>query len=127
MAYLDKAMAKAKSIEVKVDDKGELIKEDLEDADPKDTQFVFTPEEQEEYDCDEDGNCNNSIDQLCHCGWCGEVYPTSEMRHEADFGWICSRCEDELKYHGGPLTFIENEALKEEGPKDKDIEDIIDT
>lgn len=35
------------------------------------------------------------------------------MRHEADFGWICSRCEAELKSHGGPLTFIENENLEE--------------
>ena len=111
MAYLDKAMAKAKSIEVKVDDKGELVKEDLDDKDPKETQFVFTPEEQKEYNCDEEGNCEDSYDQLCHCGWCGEVYPTSEMRHEVDFGWICSRCEDELRYHGGPLTFIENEEL----------------
>ena len=111
MAYLDKAMAKAKSIEVKVDDKGELVKEDLDDKDPKETQFVFTPEEQKEYNCDEDGNVSDSYDQLCHCSWCGEVYPTSDMRHEVDFGWICSRCEDELRSHGGPLTFIENEEL----------------
>lgn len=73
---------------------------------------VFTPEEQEEYNCDEDGNCLDSYDTLHHCGWCGEVFTESEMRHEADFGWICSRCEDELRSHGGPLTFIENEELK---------------
>jgi len=117
MKYLEKAMNKAKGIEVKVDDNGELIKEDIEEADPKETQFVFTPEEQAEYNCDEDGNCEDGYDQLCHCGWCGEVFPTSEMRHEVDFGWICSRCEDELKSHGGPLTFIE-EAVEKKDPKD---------
>ena len=73
---------------------------------------VFTPEEQEEYNCDEDGNCLDSHDTLHHCGWCGEVYAESEMRHEVDFGWICDRCENELKSHGGPLTFIEEEIKK---------------
>ena len=62
------------------------IKEDVDEADPKETQFVFTPEEQAEYNCDEDGNCEDGYDQLCHCGWCGEVFPTNEMRHEVDFG-----------------------------------------
>ena len=195
MAYLDKAMKKAKGIEVKVDDQGELVKESFEDkifdpaknyeilyhdgkteivdgdkaetialeadgcdrddisqiheledggtlgktmwtdeegfevseslkeeADPKDTQFVFTPEEQAEYNCDEEGNCEDSYDQLCHCGWCGEIFTKSEMRHELDFGWICSRCEAELKSHGGPLTFIENESLKENSaPKEQKL------
>ena len=69
------------------------------------------PEEQEEWNCDEWGYCNDSYDQLHHCGWCKEVYPESDLRHEVDFGWICSRCEAELKSHGGPLTFVENEEL----------------
>lgn len=82
-----------------------LLKEDIKfDADGNE---IFTKEEQEEYDCDEYGNSNTSYDQFHHCGWCEEVYPEYDMRHEVDFGWICSRCEDELKSHGGPLTFIE--------------------
>ena len=75
---------------------------------------TFTPEEQEEYNCDEDGNCLDSYDRLHHCGWCGDIFTEYEMRHEADFGWICSRCEAELKSHGGPLMFIENESLNED-------------
>ena len=83
-----------------------LLKEDIKfDADGNE---IFTKDEQEEYDCDEYGNSNASYDQFHHCGWCEEVYPESDMRHEVDFGWICSRCEDELKSHGGPLTFIED-------------------
>ena len=83
-----------------------LLKEDIKfDADGNE---IFTKEEQEEYDCDEYGNSNVSYDQFHHCGWCEEVYPEYDMRHEVDFGWICSRCEDELKSHGGPLTFIED-------------------
>ena len=83
-----------------------LLKEDIKfDVDGNE---IFTKEEQEEYDCDEYGNSNASYDQFHHCGWCEEVYPESDMRHEVDFGWICSRCEDELKSHGGPLTFIED-------------------
>ena len=82
-----------------------LLKEDIKfDVDGNE---IFTKEEQEEYDCDEYGNSNTSYDQFHHCGWCEEVYPEYDMRHEVDFGWICSRCEDELKSHGGPLTFIE--------------------
>ena len=82
-----------------------LLKEDIKfDVDGNE---IFTKEEQEEYDCDEYGNSNVSYDQFHHCGWCEEVYPEYDMRHEVDFGWICSRCEDELKSHGGPLTFIE--------------------
>lgn len=82
-----------------------LLKEDIKfDVDGNE---IFTKEEQEEYDCDEYGNSNTSYDQFHHCGWCEEVYPEYDMRHEVDFGWICGRCEDELKSHGGPLTFIE--------------------
>lgn len=83
-----------------------LLKEDIKfDVDGNE---IFTKDEQEEYDCDEYGNSNTSYDQFHHCDWCEEVYPESDMRHEVDFGWICSRCEDELKSHGGPLTFIED-------------------
>ena len=49
----------------------ESLKEDIEYD--KDNQFEFTPEEQEEYNCDEEGNSYDSYDQYVHCGWCGEV------------------------------------------------------
>jgi len=91
---------------------GQLVESLLEDTNSNEHE-TFTAEEQEEYNCDEDGNCLDSYDTLHHCGWCGDVFTEYEMRHEADFGWICSRCEDELKSHGGPLTFIENEGLSE--------------
>ena len=61
-----------------------LLKEDIKfDADGNE---IFTKEEQEEYDCDEYGNSNTGYDQFHHCGWCEEVYPETDMRHEVDFG-----------------------------------------
>ena len=90
----------------------ESLKEDIEYN--KENQFVFTPEEQKEYNCDDGGNSNEGFDQYVHCGWCGEVYSTSECRNEAAFGYICPRCQDELHYHGGELMFIEGkESLTE--------------
>lgn len=87
---------------------GKSLKEGAEEPD------VFTPEEQEEYGCDEDGESIEGIDTFHHCGWCKEVFPETELRHEADFGWLCDRCIDALKSHGGPLTFIENESLNKD-------------
>ena len=108
-AYLDNSIAKAREIKVSVDADGELVKKLTEEIEVDENgDEIFTPEEQEEFDCDEWGYSNEGYDQFHHCGWCGEIYPESEMRHEVDFGWICSRCEDELKSHGGPLTFIED-------------------
>jgi hypothetical protein len=109
-AYLDNSIAKAREIKVSVDTDGELVKKLTEEIEfDENGDEIFTPEEQEEFDCDEWGYSNEGYDQFHHCGWCEEIYPESEMRHEVDFGWICSRCEDELKSHGGPLTFIEEE------------------
>ena len=107
------ALNKKQATMAKAGTKEECLKEDIDKPE------VFTPEEQEEYNCDEEGYCEDSYDQLHHCGWCGDVYAESEMRHEADFGWICSRCEDELRYHGGQLTFIENEDLEQKHDEDK--------
>ncbi len=108
-AYLDNSIAKAREIKVSVDADGELVKKLTEEIEfDENGDEIFTPEEQEEFDCDEWGYSNEGYDQFHHCGWCGEIYPESEMRHEVDFGWICSRCEDELKSHGGPLIFIED-------------------
>lgn len=70
---------------------------------------TFTKEEQEEYEIDENGYDINGYDQWHHCGFCGEPYPDSEMRFEVDFGWICDRCQEDLRYHGGSrLYFIES-------------------
>ena len=106
MAYLDKAMVKAKGIEVKVDDQGELVKEDLGD------------------------------EEVVACGWCGEEYPKSECRHEKDLGYLCHSCEAAIKSRGETLEFIENESLKEsakkyivriEFSKDDIVEETFDT
>ena len=113
-AYLDNSIAKAKEIKVSVDTDGELVKKLTEEIEfDENGDEIFTPEEQEEFDCDEWGYSNEGYDQFHHCGWCEEIFPESDMRHEVDFGWICDRCEAELKSHGGPLTFIENEELNE--------------
>lgn len=107
--YLDNSFARAKEIKVLVDQDGELLKKLTEEIEfDENGDEIFTPEEQEEFDCDEWGYSNEGYDQFHHCGWCEEIFPESEMRHEVDFGWICDRCEDELKSHGGPLTFIED-------------------
>jgi len=108
MKYLEMAMAKAKSIEVKVDDQGELIKEDLDEDD------TFTPQEQEEYNCDEFGYSNDSYDQWAHCAWCEQVWGKDELRTEVDFGRLCPDCINELKSRGETLTFRESlEEAKE--------------
>ena len=107
--YLDNSFARAKEIKVLVDQEGELVKKLTEEINfDENGDEIFTPEEQEEFDCDEWGYSNEGYDQFHHCGWCEEIYPESEMRHEVDFGWICDRCQEELKSHGGPLTFIED-------------------
>lgn len=94
-----KASAELKKLSKKLFD--ESLKENIEQ------QETFTPEEQKEYNCDEDGNCVDSYDTLHHCGWCGDVFTEYEMRHEADFGWICPRCVEALKSQGDHLVFIE--------------------
>ena len=111
MKYLEMAMNKAKTIQVKVDDNGELVKES----------YRFSPEEQDEYNCDEDGYYeeNGHWGRLVKCGWCEEFFDEEECKYEADFGWLCDRCQDELSNHGGPLTFIEP------GPQSCDDEDEL--
>ena len=56
---------------------------------------------------------------LVRCGWCDEFCDEDECKYEADFGWLCDRCQDELYNHGGPLTFIEP------GPQSCDDEDEL--
>ena len=71
--------------------------------------YRFSEEEQEKYNCDEDG-CyeeNGHWGRLVKCGWCEDFYDADECKFEVDFGWLCDRCQDELQNHGGPLMFIE--------------------
>lgn len=70
--------------------------------------YNFTPEEQAEYGIDEDGNSLDSYDTYVRCNWCKEVYTEDECKFEANLGWLCPRCQEEIRYHGEPLTIIEN-------------------
>ena len=79
------------------------------------TESKFTKAEQDEYHMDEDGNSLDSYDEFVRCGWCDEIYTKHECVFEKDFGWLCKRCQDELKYHGGHLDIIVD-------PTEEDIE-----
>ena len=79
------------------------------------TESKFTKAEQDEYHMDKDGNSLDSYDEFVRCGWCDEIYTKHECVFEKDFGWLCNRCQDELKYHGGHLDIIVD-------PTEEDIE-----
>ena len=79
------------------------------------TESKFTKAEQEEHHMDEDGNSLDSYDEFVRCGWCDEICTKHECAFEKDFGWLCNRCQDELKYHGGHLDIIAD-------PTEEDIE-----
>lgn len=80
----------------------------------------FTPEEQAEYNCDEDGNSLEGFDTLHHCAWCGDVETAGEMKHELNFGWLCSRCVADLKSRGETLTVVE--SVEDDVEHDEDYE-----
>ena len=69
--------------------------------------YNFTPEEQAEYGIDEEGQSLEGFDTYVRCNWCGEVYPEFDCKFEANLGWLCPRCQDEVRSHGGPLTIVE--------------------
>lgn len=69
--------------------------------------YNFTPEEQTEYGIDEEGQSLEGFDTYVRCNWCGEVYPEFDCKFEANLGWLCPRCQDEVRSHGGPLTIVE--------------------
>jgi hypothetical protein len=69
--------------------------------------YNFTPEEMEEYGCDEEGCSVEGWDTFVRCNWCKGVYTEYECVFEADLGWLCPRCQQEIRYHGGPLTIKE--------------------
>ena len=79
---------------------------------------VFTPEEQEEYGIDEEGNSINSYDIYHRCVWCEE--PTPEARKELYMGWLCPYCAQELVSRGEKPVFDDYgafESLKESTSK----------
>jgi len=39
-----------------------------------------------------------------HCGWCGELYPKSEMKKEVDLGYLCNGCIQAIRSRGEKLT-----------------------
>ena len=65
---------------------------------------VFTPEEQEEYGIDEEGNSIDSYDTYHRCVWCEE--PTPEARKELNMGWLCPYCAQELVSRGEKPVFV---------------------
>ena len=73
----------------------------------RETLYSFTPEEQAEYGIDEEGYSLDGFDTYVRCNWCGEVYPEFDCVFEANLGWLCPRCQDEIRSHGGPLTVVE--------------------
>lgn len=88
---------------------------------------LFTKAEQEEYNMDEEGYSLDSHDQYVRCGFCDEIFTKYECVFEKDFGWLCSRCQDELRYHGGSLTIIEEPSEEQiQATLDEDLdEDLV--
>ena len=37
----------------------------------------------------------------------GSRCPEFDCKFEANLGWLCPRCQDEVRSHGGPLTIVE--------------------
>lgn len=73
----------------------------------KESLYNFTPEEMEEYGCDEEGYSVEGWDTFVRCNWCKEVYAEYDCVFEANLGWLCPRCQDEIRSHGGPLTIMD--------------------
>lgn len=68
---------------------------------------LFTKEEQEEYNMDEDGNSLDSYDTYIRCGFCDEIYTKSECKYERNLGWLCPSCEAAIYSRGEKLTFVD--------------------
>jgi hypothetical protein len=68
---------------------------------------LFTKQEQEEYNMDEDGNSLDSYDTYIRCGFCDEIYTKSECKYERNLGWLCPSCEAAIYSRGEKLTFVD--------------------
>ena len=66
----------------------------------------FTPEEQEEYGIDEEGNSLDTYDRFRHCAFCGNV--VADYKKELDMGYLCHNCIDAIKSRGEKLKFEES-------------------
>ena len=49
-----------------------------------------------------------SDEELVSCSWCGEDWPVSDCRQEANLGWLCPQCQAAIKSRGEQLIFIED-------------------
>ena len=74
----------------------------------KESVYNFTPDEMRDFDMDEDGYSLSGYDCYVRCNWCNEVYSEFDCKFEANLGWLCPRCQEEVRTHGGPLTIVEN-------------------
>lgn len=79
----------------------------------KESLYNFTKEEQEEYGFDEDGCSIDGYDEWVRCNWCKEPFPESDCVFELNLGYLCDRCQEEIRYHGGPLTIVEEPTEEE--------------
>lgn len=79
---------------------------------------LFTKEEQEEYEIDEDGNLLDGHGKFYRCDWCGEPTIDTDTVKEKNLGYLCSRCVDALKSRGERLTILSDlEESAEQGNK----------
>lgn len=86
--------------------------------------FMFTKEEQEEYNIDEDGNSLDSYDRYVRCTWCDEIFTEDQCVFEADMGWLCDRCYEAILSRGEKLTIIKNPTEEDEARVlTEDVED----
>ena len=96
----------------------------------KESLYNFTPEEMEEYGIDEEGYPVDGWDNYVRCNWCKEVFTEYDCVFEANLGWLCPRCQEEIRSHGGPLTIMEypseediKRTLEETLTEDSRVED----
>jgi hypothetical protein len=68
----------------------------------------FTPEEMEEYGIDEEGNSIEGYDEYVRCTWCEDIFTKDMCGFEADFGWLCDRCQAAITSRGERLTMVIN-------------------
>lgn len=52
-----------------------------------------------------------SLDDYVECSWCGDVFPSSDCRHESRLGWLCPQCEQAIRSRGEFLSFDEGGDL----------------
>ena len=114
-----------KKIETILAEKGYVVSDEIINLNNDLDEKLFTPEEQEEYDCDEDGyyEDNGRWGRLVQCGWCGDLCDEDECKYEASFGWLCKNCQSALWSRGekrfhfiepGPASEEEEIELKKE-------------